>query len=38
MPLTVWCAAFGLFAPATEGISALSLRRALKIGSYQDAP
>ena len=23
MPLTVWCAAYGLFAPATDGISAL---------------
>jgi len=36
MPLTVWCTACGLFAPATDGISALSLRRALEIGSYQD--
>ena len=38
MPLAVWCTACGLFAPATDGISALSLRRALEIGSYQDAP
>jgi hypothetical protein len=37
MPLTVWCTACGLFAPATDGISALSLRRAPEIGSYQDA-
>jgi hypothetical protein len=37
MPLTVWCTASGLFVPATDGISALSLRRALEIGSYQDA-
>ena len=38
MPLTVWFTACGLFAPATDGISALSLRRALETGSYQDAP
>jgi hypothetical protein len=38
MPLTVWFTACGLFAPATDGISALSLRRAVEIGSYQDAP
>ena len=38
MPLAVWCTACGLFAPAMDGISALSLRRALEIGSYQDAP
>ena len=38
MPLTVWCTACELFAPATDGISALCLRRALEIGSYQDAP
>ena len=37
MPLTVWFTACGLFAPATDGISALSLRRAREIGSYQDA-
>ncbi len=37
MPLTVWCTASGLFVPATDGISALSLRRAPEIGSYQDA-
>ena len=37
MPLTVWFTSCGLFAPATDGISALSLRRALEIGSYQDA-
>jgi hypothetical protein len=38
MPLTVWCTACGLFAPARDGISALSLRRALEMGSYQGAP
>ena len=38
MPLTVWVTASGLFAPATDGISALSLRRALETGSYQEAP
>jgi hypothetical protein len=37
MPLTVGFTACGLFAPATHGISALSLRRAPEIGSYQDA-
>ena len=38
MPLTAWFTACGLFAPDTDGISALSLRRALEMGSYQDAP
>ena len=37
-PLAVWCTACGLFAPATDGISAMSLRWVLEIGSYQDAP
>ena len=37
MPLTVWFTACGLVAPATDGIPALSLRRAPEIGSYQDA-
>ena len=34
MPLTLWCTACGLFAPATDGIPALSLRRAPETGSY----
>ena len=38
MPLTMWFTACVLFAPATDGIPALSLRRALQIGLYQDAP
>ena len=38
MPTTVWLTACGLFAPATDGISALSLRRAPETGSSQDAP
>jgi hypothetical protein len=38
MPLTVWFTACRLFAPATDGISALSLRRAVEIGSHQGAP
>jgi hypothetical protein len=38
MPLTLWFTACGLFAPATDGIPALSLRRAPETGSYQDAP
>jgi transposase-like protein len=36
-PLTVWFTACWLFATAKDGISALSLRRALEIGSYQTA-
>ena len=36
-PLTVWFAACWLFATEKEGISALSLKRALGIGSYQTA-
>ena len=38
MTLAVWFTACGLFAPATDGISALSLRRAPETGSYHDAP
>lgn len=34
-PLTVWFAACWLFATGKDGISALSLRRTLAIGSYQ---
>lgn len=37
MPLMVSFTACGLFAPATDQISALSLRRALQIGSDHDA-
>ena len=37
MPLTMWLTAC-VFAPATDGIPALSLRRAPETGSYQDAP
>jgi transposase-like protein len=36
-PLTVWFTACWLFATAKDGISALSLKRALAIGSYQTA-
>jgi hypothetical protein len=36
-PLTVWFAACWLFATQKDGISALSLKRALEIGSYQTA-
>ena len=36
-PLTVWFAASWLFATQKDGISALSLRRELEIGSYQTA-
>src|SRR6266702_4090903 len=36
-PLTVWFTACWLFATAKDGISALSLQRALDIGSYQTA-
>lgn len=36
-PLTVWFAACWLFASEKDGISALSLKRQLEIGSYQTA-
>jgi transposase-like protein len=36
-PLTVWFTACWLFATSKDGISALSLQRALEIGSYQTA-
>jgi hypothetical protein len=36
-PLTVWFTAFWLFASQKDGISALALKRALEIGSYQTA-
>ena len=36
-PLTVWFAACWLFASQKDGISALALKRALEIGSYQTA-
>jgi transposase-like protein len=36
-PLTVWFMACWLFATQKDGISALSLRRSLEIGSYQTA-
>ena len=36
-PLTVWFTACWLFATGKDGISALSLQRALEIGSYQTA-
>jgi hypothetical protein len=36
-PLTVWFAASWLFASGKDGISALSLKRTLEIGSYQTA-
>jgi transposase-like protein len=34
-PLTVWFMAFWLFATGKDGISALSLKRTLSVGSYQ---
>ena len=37
-PLTVWFTACWLFATGKDGISALSLKRTLEIGSYQDVP
>ena len=36
-PLTVWFNACWAFAPAKDGISALSLQRTVEIGSYQTA-
>lgn len=36
-PLTVWFAACWLFATGKDGISALSVKRTLEIGSYQTA-
>jgi len=36
-PLTVWFSACWLFATQKDGVSALSLQRALEIGSYQTA-
>lgn len=36
-PLTVWFAACWAFATAKDGVSALSLKRTLEIGSYQTA-
>ena len=36
-PLTVWFTACWLFASGKDGISALSLKRTLEIGSYQTA-
>jgi len=36
-PLTVWFTACWLFATQKDGVSALSLQRALEIGSYQTA-
>jgi transposase-like protein len=36
-PLTVWFTACWLFATQKDGLSALSLKRALEIGSYQTA-
>ena len=36
-PLTVWFNACWLFATGKDGISALSLKRTLEIGSYQTA-
>ena len=36
-PLTVWFSACWLFATGKDGISALSLKRTLEIGSYQTA-
>jgi transposase-like protein len=37
-PLTVWFNVCWLFASGKDGISALSLKRTLEIGSYQTAP
>ena len=36
-PLTVWFMACWLFASQKDGVSALSLKRSLEIGSYQTA-
>jgi hypothetical protein len=36
-PLTVWFSACWLFATGKDGISALSVKRTLEIGSYQTA-
>ena len=36
-PLTVWFTACWLFATGKDGISALSLKRTLEVGSYQTA-
>ena len=36
-PLTVWFTASWLFATGQDGISALSVKRTLEIGSYQTA-
>jgi len=36
-PLTVWFGACWMFATAKDGVSALSLKRTLEIGSYQTA-
>jgi len=36
-PLTVWFAACWLFTSGKDGVSALSLKRTLEIGSYQTA-
>lgn len=36
-PLTVWFAACWMFATAKDGVSALSLKRTLEVGSYQTA-
>jgi hypothetical protein len=36
-PLTVWFAACWMFASQKDGVSALSLQRALEIGSYPTA-
>jgi hypothetical protein len=36
-PLTVWFAACWMFATQKDGVSALSLQRALEIGSYPTA-
>ena len=36
-PLTVWFAACWLFATGKDGVSALSLKRTLEVGSYQTA-
>ncbi len=36
-PLTVWFTACWLFATQKDGVAAMSLKRALEIGSYQTA-